>query len=201
MGKLPKTVHASHKIVPITEIGRTFICGDLHGCYDQLKHELKLVSFDEQVDQLILLGDITDRGVKNYECLKLLTQPWRKSILSNHDEMMLNAVNPRSDRHFWRTNGGGWFDLLTLNQQEEVQTLCDLYVAHLPISMTLVLPDGATVGLLHADAPKDWRQVVTGTQQRTAALWGRIRIRDSDCGLVSNVDLVLVGHTSSNNIL
>lgn len=200
MVKLLDKVHPRHKLIQLNKEGRTFVCGDLHGCYDELMKELELVHFDKSKDQLILLGDITDRGIKNYECVKLLSEPWCSSILGNHDEMMLNSVNPRSDKQFWRVNGGGWFDLLSLEKQEEVQFLCERYVEHLPIGITLVLPDGSTVGLLHADAPKDWRKAINGTQQRMEALWGRVRIRSNDRSIVSNVDLVMVGHTSNKNI-
>lgn len=201
MDKLQDKISTTHKVIHVSEVGRTYVCGDLHGCYDELMHAMKLVQFDAAKDQLIMLGDITDRGIKNYECVRLLAEPWCLSVLGNHDEMMVNSVNPRSDKEFWRANGGGWFDLLSYEQQEEVQALCEQYVEHLPVSVTLRLPDGSTVGLLHADAPQDWHDTVTGKQQRMEALWGRVRIRNQDKSVVSNVDMVLVGHTSNSNVL
>ena len=201
MPATPISVHSSHKIMNLGGNGRTFVCGDLHGCHDELMAEMARVSFDKSIDQLIMLGDITDRGVKNLECLRLLLEPWCHSILGNHDEMMMNAVNPRSDKSYWRANGGGWFDLLDLGEQEEVQFLCEYYVEHLPLSMTLVLPDGTHAGLIHADAPTDWHEAMQGTQARAEALWGRKRIRDGKATLVANVDAVLVGHTSNNTLI
>ena len=194
-------IHQSHKIVHLTEAARTFVCGDLHGAYDELTMALELAEFDEAKDLLIILGDITDRGPQCYECLKLLDQPWCTSILGNHDEMMRDGVNPRSDRAFWRANGGGWFDQLDEEQREHVRYLCERRIESLPISMTLVLPDASTVGLIHADAPKDWRHAMDGTQQRMEALWGRTRIRKQDRSIVANIDMVLSGHTSNNNII
>ncbi|MFC4349219.1 metallophosphoesterase [Kordiimonas lipolytica] len=201
MPKLPNNIHPSHRVVSVARDGRTFVCGDLHGCYDELWQEMHQAGFDRARDHLIVLGDLTDRGIKNYECVKLLAEPWFHSVLGNHDEMMLNAVNPRSDKHFWRVNGGGWFDLLSEEQQEEVQYLCDRFVERLPLSMTLLLPDGSHIGLMHADAPTDWHAAVEGHQPRMETLWGRRRIKDKDQTSVANVDLVLVGHTSNNAIL
>ena len=201
MLKVPGNIHSSHKVVSVSGDARTFVCGDLHGCYDELLQEMHHAGFEKARDQLIVLGDLTHRGIKNYECVKLLAEPWFHSVLGNHDEMMLNAVNPRSDKHFWRVNGGGWFDLLSDEQQEEVQNFCDRYVERLPLSMTLLLPDGSHIGLLHADAPADWHDAVEGRQLRMETLWGRRRIKDKDQTSVANVDLVLVGHTSNNAIL
>lgn len=197
----PKNIHPRHKIISTGTKGRTFICGDLHGSYDQLIAEMELAKFQGGSDKILFLGDITDRGIKSYECLKLLKEPWCTSILGNHDEIMLNSVHSRTDRHYWRANGGGWFDELSYPQQEEVRYLCERYVEHIPISITLLLPDGATIGLLHAEPPSDWYDAVTGSQPHMEALWGRIRIRNAVQTTVSNVDLVLVGHTSNNNIV
>ncbi|WP_417452069.1 metallophosphoesterase [Kordiimonas sp.] len=201
MRNLPYTIHSHHQVLTLTGHGRTFVCGDLHGCYDELIHELSLVAFDRGTDSLVVLGDITDRGIKNHECVKLLSEPWFNSTLGNHDEMMMNAINPRSDKSFWRANGGGWFDLLTFTEQEEVQFVCERYVGRLPLSMTLILPDDTHVGLIHADAPSDWRKAMEGTQARTEALWGRQRIRHGNTRPVENVDMVLVGHTSNNTMI
>lgn len=201
MNRLPQTIHSSHKVVFLPNEGRTFVCGDVHGCFDELATEMSRVEFDIACDHLIALGDLTDRGIKNFECVKLLAEPWFRSVLGNHDEMMLNAVNPRSDRHFWRANGGGWYDLLGLEEQEEVQFLCEQFVENLPLSMTLVMPDESLIGLLHADAPSDWHAAVEGRQLRAETLWGRSRIGSRDTATVTNVDRVLVGHTSNNCIV
>ena len=38
MHELLGEVHASHEVIFVTNEGCTFVCGDLHGCYDQLMH-------------------------------------------------------------------------------------------------------------------------------------------------------------------
>ena len=73
--------------------GRLFVCGDIHGCYDELMQQLGLVGFDTGRDRLVALGDLIDRGPKSAEVLALLTEPWFTSIRGNHEELMIQAVN------------------------------------------------------------------------------------------------------------
>lgn len=72
--------------------GRLFVCGDIHGCYDELMQQLRLVGFDTGRDWLVALGDLVDRGPKSAEVLALLTEPWFTSIRGNHEELMIQAV-------------------------------------------------------------------------------------------------------------
>ncbi|WP_420428686.1 metallophosphoesterase [Kordiimonas sp.] len=189
MRKLPTYIHPSHKVLRRTGHGRTFVCGGLHGCYDELMCELSAVAFDHNKDTLIGLGDLTDRGTRCYECIKLLSEPWFTSILGNHDEMMLNAVNARSDKSFWRANGGGWFDQLSFAEQEEVQFICEQYVEHLPLSMTLILPDGAQVGLIHADTPNNWREAIE-LGNSLKELQGNIALQQQADSMVKRPDIL-----------
>ena len=39
-----------------------FVCGDIHGCLDQLETKLRMIGFDKTKDQLFALGDLVDRG-------------------------------------------------------------------------------------------------------------------------------------------
>ena len=41
---------------------RTLIITDIHGCYDECGALLEKMSFDEETDTLINLGDTIDRG-------------------------------------------------------------------------------------------------------------------------------------------
>lgn len=65
----------------LSDTGRTFFRGDNHAC----------------CDELIALGDHTNRGGKNYECVQLLSELWFNGVLGNHGEMMFNAANLRPD--------------------------------------------------------------------------------------------------------
>ena len=46
---------------------RTLIITDIHGCYDECRALLEKMSFDEETDTLINLGDTIDRGPMIYE--------------------------------------------------------------------------------------------------------------------------------------
>lgn len=71
--------------LPANTRGRDFVVGDLHGCFDELTALLHHVCFDTERDRLFCTGDLTHRGPKGAECLKLLNQPWFFSVLGNHD--------------------------------------------------------------------------------------------------------------------
>jgi serine/threonine protein phosphatase 1 len=76
---------------------RTFVIGDIHGCYNQLSEVIKLAQITRE-DRLVFLGDYVDRGPdtysvieyliwlsKNHECVFLKgnhDDAWHKAILS-----------------------------------------------------------------------------------------------------------------------
>lgn len=43
---------------------KTFVIGDIHGCYDKFERLLEIIHGDFKKDRLILLGDYIDRGGK-----------------------------------------------------------------------------------------------------------------------------------------
>lgn len=88
-------------------IGRDFIVGDIHGCFDSLETLLLHVGFDKRVDRLFSVGDYIDRGPKSYDCLLLRQEPWFFAINGNHEDMMQLAMvdHVKID---WYAHGGGW---------------------------------------------------------------------------------------------
>lgn len=46
---------------------RHIVVGDIHGCFDEFQDLLKKVSYDEDSDHLVLVGDLVDRGPKSME--------------------------------------------------------------------------------------------------------------------------------------
>ncbi|MEG2513559.1 MAG: metallophosphoesterase [Acetivibrio sp.] len=69
-----------------------YVLSDLHGCYQQWKKMLSLISLRES-DELYILGDILDRGE---EPIKLLLDIMSRdnifSLLGNHEYMFLQCV-------------------------------------------------------------------------------------------------------------
>jgi len=133
-----------HKRLPANEPGRDFIVADLHGCLDLFLTELERVQFDPQVDRMLCVGDLADRGPDSLGCLRLLREPWFYAVRGNHEQMLLDhlfpvampyASNDASERFF--LNGGRWVE--TLTKQENLELLNDLIprIARLPLVITV----------------------------------------------------------------
>lgn len=202
---LPEKISHTHYVVNLDIEGRTFVCSDLHGCHDELMDALAKVDFDYSRDRVFVLGDLVDRGPDSFKCLRLLKEPWFHAIKGNHEDMMMNGLPPVYDWRTWFVNGGTWYRDLKSIEQEEVRYLCDHYVDHLPVSLTLVYPRDETgsvhyIGIIHAEPPDDWSEAISGEHSEMESIWGRSRIRHHDSRPVESVDLVLVGHTSSGKI-
>ncbi len=69
----------------------TFIAGDLQGCLKPLKCVLKQAGFNDQRDQLWLVGDIVNRGPKSLKTLRFVYErrDHVKIVLGNHDLHLL----------------------------------------------------------------------------------------------------------------
>ena len=82
--------------------GNTYVCGDIHGCYDELLVALDAINFDFDHDILFSLGDIVDRGTDDYAAMSLQTQPWFRQIIGNHEALHLEEYLTHP------SNGTGW---------------------------------------------------------------------------------------------
>ncbi|GGH23473.1 metallophosphoesterase family protein [Paenibacillus segetis] len=84
---------------------------DIHGCYDEFNELLKKVEYKQGLDQLILVGDYVDRGLKSKEVVeqvKSLVEEWGVIALrGNHDQMMVDALEKENeeDDARWIRNG------------------------------------------------------------------------------------------------
>ena len=57
--------------------GRSFVVGDLHGCYDEFLNKLDEVNFNYDEDIVICTGDLVDRGNKSLDCFNLIYKKCR----------------------------------------------------------------------------------------------------------------------------
>jgi hypothetical protein len=72
---------------------RTIVIGDIHGCFDELSDLLNRVALDED-DQVVAVGDLIVKGLKNRQVLDLFIEDKRfSSVIGNHD---------RALRQYWR---------------------------------------------------------------------------------------------------
>lgn len=65
----------------------TYVIADIHGCYDEFQQMLDKIKFNPNVDELIIAGDIVDRGPQSYEMLEYARSEPKgvKFIKGNHD--------------------------------------------------------------------------------------------------------------------
>ncbi|CUX96094.1 Bis(5'-nucleosyl)-tetraphosphatase, symmetrical [Candidatus Gullanella endobia] len=65
----------------------TYLIGDIHGCFNELKIMLMQIQFDPTIDTLWLTGDLVSRGPGSLEVLRLLRTMSEsvRLVLGNHD--------------------------------------------------------------------------------------------------------------------
>ena len=114
---------------------RTLIITDIHGCYDECRALLEKMSFDEETDTLINLGDTIDRGPMIYETFLYLRglkeRMGERGILirGNHEQMMLDAVeNGGRDKDLWYYNSGEKTVYAFLHHKHRIQEYLDWYL-------------------------------------------------------------------------
>lgn len=194
-----------HVIHQENKVGRDFVVGDLHGCYNALLLKLHEVLFDFENDRLFSVGDLVDRGKQNLECLVLLKEPWFHAVKGNHEQMMCDYVLRGGDYSHWLNNGGQWYDDCKTNKGlRELIKLAD----ELPYARTVRTSIG-TVGITHANPPDDWRDLdkehplprfmQMGFEERL--IWSRAKIQKKDVRRVQGVDFTVHGHTPLKHVV
>ena len=88
---------------------RLFAIGDIHGCATALK--TLIVAIDPQPeDTIVVLGDMIDCGPDSKgvldQLIALSSRCHVVALLGNHEEMLLNALESRSEFKYWLKLGG-----------------------------------------------------------------------------------------------
>lgn len=144
------------------ELGRDFIIGDLHGSLSCFENLYRNINFDPEKDRMFSVGDLVDRGPDSLGALSLLHRPWFHCVLSNHEQMMLEAFNGGYMGQYWFMNGGGWGLETWTNARKAAMTLTQadmelidllLLVEELPYLITLTHKNGKKYHILHAELP------------------------------------------------
>lgn len=185
-------------------VGKDYFVGDIHGCYEQLMEALVKIKFNPDVDRLISVGDLVDRGPDSVKCLNLLKEPWFHAVSGNHEDMMIKSFRREWPTHNYIQNGGKWFFHLPYEEQEQLVLLADT-------KMPLVIEaetDIGTIGVIHANAPDDWQKYHQLNDDEDFfddalvedTIWGRRRIYGNQSGRVKGIDYVVVGHTPVEDV-
>lgn len=183
------------------QVGRDFVIGDIHGCFDAVIEILADVWFDEERDRLFSVGDLVDRGPNSIEAIDWIAKPWFHAVRGNHEQMAIGVAAGRHDLGNYLVNGGGWFLALDDSRQQLVASVLD----SLPVCIEVDTDDGL-VGIVHADiGGNDWAGFVSdlvgpiSNNRRKAmledALWCRDRIQGERGGNVDGLHAMYVGHT------
>ena len=97
--KYPSAAAAKSEIINLTAImslpkGTEYFFSDIHGEYKKFKEILKY--WDSNRQQLILLGDLCDRGLQSYECFylaKYLCDNYGAILIKgNHEDLFLKFL-------------------------------------------------------------------------------------------------------------
>ncbi|MFH1215955.1 MAG: metallophosphoesterase family protein [Pseudomonadota bacterium] len=92
-------------------MARTFVIGDIHGCYDALLELFYKISPDMHEDRIIFLGDYIDRGPDSKKVvsfvIRLMDQaPGRViPLLGNHEQIFLASLTGENRDFFLRMGG------------------------------------------------------------------------------------------------
>lgn len=157
--------------------GHDFVIGDLHGALSSLEELMKEVKFNTSKDRILCVGDLTDRGPNSIECLELLKEPWFHSVLGNHDENTVKALEkhfqvPTEKLEEWDPwvflmhNGGEW--LCETAAKPENQRIFRSALENLrQLPHLLIVGDGPQrIHLVHAAAVKDHSKLKPLTDER-----------------------------------
>lgn len=140
-------------------IGRDFVCGDIHGCFDLVESFLNKIGFDKTKDRLFSVGDLVDRGPFNERCLDLLYQPWFHMVKGNHDFMMSEGFRGDSKYGMVWLNHGGLWAVNYLGDSDEmsiyVRGAVEDIINKLPLLITVQKKDGSKFHVMHAELTHD----------------------------------------------
>jgi bis(5'-nucleosyl)-tetraphosphatase (symmetrical) len=89
------------QFVIVKEKMAVYAIGDIQGCFTELKQMLELVKFDNQKDQLWMVGDLVNRGTGSLEVLRLIKSMGDSAItvLGNHDLHLLAVAAGVAELH------------------------------------------------------------------------------------------------------
>lgn len=200
-----------HLALDLSHKRRALVVADIHGEYEKLQAALDALNFDPQVDALVSVGDLADRGPDSMASLHWLEQPWFHRIVGNHDVAPRLVLQGEISRYDFRQWGGDWCMDLPDEEIERVATLLE----DAPVALTVTTPGGKRVGIIHADCGRDWDQhlaaIATDSPRRMSAtdmsLFSRNTIRDIQSRIregleihpgwarVAGIDHVFHGHT------
>lgn len=104
----------------------TYVCSDIHGCFDVFKSMLEGINFSDS-DTLYILGDIIDRGTQNVELIEYVRCSDNIVLLKgNHEKMMVGYYKNKEEFDNWFDNV--WFMNGGLRTHRELKAQGESYI-------------------------------------------------------------------------
>lgn len=191
----------------LNALGRDFVIGDIHGCFNALDQALGHIGFNPSCDRLLSVGDLVDRGPENMQALHYLQQPWFHAVLGNHDWTHAWDATPTFRLSNHDKSDTAWAQ--SVRESAEYTALSDQF-KRLPLIMDIETGRGL-VGIVHAEVRPTytcWHEVLelVNRYQSMAEvdianrlLTGRTRLRKHAMlpydRQVEGVSMVISGHT------
>ncbi len=73
-------------------VRRTFFVGDVHGCFNELQLLLKKARYDSRYHQLVLLGDLINKGPDSFQVLSWVREKAVIALLGNHEWKFIQSL-------------------------------------------------------------------------------------------------------------
>lgn len=215
-------IQSKYSKTVINNKGRTFIAGDLHGCYDEFLYKLDEVNFNYDEDIVICAGDLVDRGNKSLDCFNLIYKKWFYTVRGNHEHFCLeySKQNTQMDkinyRNFHIGNGGEWFYKLPLDVRLHIAD----EIENLPLIIT-INTNNKSFGIIHGNIPNEfklWNELKTKLEyykedsdnskllenilySRTKAKDAINILSDENNFIFSDIDEIYFGHTVVKDVV
>lgn len=175
--------------------GEDFLVGDIHGCYQTLRSQLKQLGFNKKSDRLICVGDIINRGPDSIAMIELLEEPWFFSTMGNHEYLFLKGIRDENsyERMLFLNGGGDW---IAKTKSKMWGKWFDL-IGKLPLAIELINRQNKVIGITHADfIADDWQDVTRLPEQaQLDCIWSRKHFKSNRAQKVKNVDWLVHGHS------
>lgn len=125
----------------------TYVIGDVHACYEELKSLLCKIEFNPSYDKIIFVGDLIGRGPKPCEVLELIMDFGDSviNVLGNHDLRFLAAAH----------------NLIPVDEAKDLASILesshlDKYIAWFSSSKLLHVDELLNIIVVHAAIPPCW---------------------------------------------
>lgn len=171
----------------------TYVIGDVHGQVYALRELLWKANFRKEIDRLIVLGDVCDRGPKTRDTIDLL-RSIRNLVLikGNHDVWALSWMIDCVEEQLWLSQGG---NRTLRSYQYDNESVPVSHISFLEKAVPYHVEDGCLFvhGGFDPDKPIE-------EQKEENLIWDRDLINYAKDNEILAYKRVFIGHTPTKNI-